>query len=74
LQYYDAIHAALTYITKSTEQFQLVDDVWALGDDWWVQEGTTKEEEDEHWVRRTPGNEVCLSENGSNSSISNSCE
>ncbi|KAL7504895.1 hypothetical protein ACHAXN_002455 [Cyclotella atomus] len=55
-EYYDAIYAALTYITESTEP--LVDDVWALGDDWWVQEGTTKEGEDDHTVRKTSGDEL----------------
>jgi hypothetical protein len=58
LQYYDAIHVALTYTTESTEP--LVDDVWALGDDWWVQEGTTAEDEDEHYVRKTSGDELCM--------------
>lgn len=45
-EYYDSLHAALTYVTETKES--LVDDVWALGSDWWVQEGVN---EGEHTVR-----------------------
>lgn len=55
-QYYDAIHAALTSIVETKEA--LVNDVWTMGDDWWVQEGTTKADEDEHTVRKTPRDEL----------------
>jgi hypothetical protein len=49
-QYFDALHAALTYVTGTNETL-LVDDVWELDDSWWVQEGTTEADTDEHYVR-----------------------
>lgn len=55
-EYFDALYAALTLISETKEV--LVDDVWTLGDDWWVQEGTTRADEDEHWVRTTPRDEL----------------
>lgn len=54
--YYDALHAALTYVTESNET--LVNDVWDLDDSWWVQEGSTLAEEDDHTVRTTPRAEL----------------
>eukprot|EP00804_Cyclotella_cryptica_P014705 CCRYP_020191-RA/>CCRYP_020191-RA protein AED:0.03 eAED:0.03 QI:100/1/1/1/0.33/0.25/4/1464/410 len=55
-QYYGALRAALTYITESKEM--LVDDVWKMDDNWWVQEGTTRAGEDEHWVRTSTRDEL----------------
>ncbi|KAL7527761.1 hypothetical protein ACHAXR_006033, partial [Thalassiosira sp. AJA248-18] len=48
-QYYDALHEALSYATHSNEP--LVDDVWELNDNWWVQDGTlTAADDEEHYV------------------------
>ncbi|KAL7519156.1 hypothetical protein ACHAWX_003951 [Stephanocyclus meneghinianus] len=55
-QYYDALHAALTFVTNTNET--LVDDVWIMDDNWWVQDGTVLAEEDEHFVRTTARDEL----------------
>ena len=47
-EYFDAIHTALTLVTETTET--LVDDVWSMGDSWWVQESSEAHKE-EHKVR-----------------------
>jgi len=52
-QYYDALHNAMTLATTQSDD-SLSDEVWILGHDWWVQDGTLKEEDsDEHYVLRT---------------------
>jgi len=56
-QYYDALYNAMTFATTQSGT-QLSDDVWKLGHDWWVQDGTLKEEDSEehyegHYVLRT---------------------
>ena len=52
-QYYDALHNALTLATTQSDT-QLSDEVWTLGHDWWVKDGTLKEEDsEEHYVLRT---------------------
>jgi len=52
-QYYDALHNAMTLATTESD-VSLSDEVWKLGHDWWVQDGTLKEEDsDEHYVLRT---------------------
>jgi len=45
-QYYDALHNAMTIATTQRE-VQLSDEVWKLGHDWWVQDGTLKDEDSE---------------------------
>ena len=56
-QYYDALHNALTLATTQSD-VSLSEEVWTLGHDWWVQDGTLKEEDSEehyegHYVLRT---------------------
>jgi len=52
-QYYDALHNALTLATTQSD-VSLSDEVWTLGHDWWIQDGTLKEEDsEEHYVLRT---------------------
>ena len=52
-QYYDALHNAMTLATTQSD-VSLSDEVWTLGHDWWVKDGTLKEEDsDEHYVLRT---------------------
>ena len=52
-QYYDALHNALTHATTRSD-VSLSEEVWTLGHDWWVQDGTLKEEDsEEHYVLRT---------------------
>ena len=52
-QYYDALHNALTLATTQSD-VSLSDEVWKLGHDWWVKDGTLKEEDsEEHYVLRT---------------------
>lgn len=49
-EYYDALSGAIRYALESNAT--LVDDVWAMGDDWWVKDGNLKAEDvDEHCVR-----------------------
>ena len=48
-QYYDALHDAISHAVQSNAVF--TDDVWKLGDDWWVKDGTLRAaDHDEHWV------------------------
>jgi hypothetical protein len=48
-QYYDALTLALSSAVQSNAT--LVNDVWDLDDDWWVQEGTVKaKDENDHMV------------------------
>jgi len=50
-EYYDALNNALRYALESNAT--LVDDVWSMGDGWWVQDGTLKAEDvGEHCVRQ----------------------
>ncbi len=50
-QYYDALSGALRSALESNAT--LVDDVWSMGEDWWVKDGTLKAENvDEHCVRQ----------------------
>ena len=52
-QYYDALHNAMMLATTQRGT-QSSNDVWTLGHDWWVQDGTLKEEDsEEHYVLRT---------------------
>ena len=52
-QYYDALHNALTLATTQSNG-SLSDEVWKLSHDWWVKDGTLKEEDsEEHYVLRT---------------------
>ena len=52
--YYDALHNALTLATTQSDDKSLSDYVMTLGHDWWVQDGTLKEEDsEEHYVLRT---------------------
>ncbi len=49
-EYYDALSGALRYALESNAT--LVDDVWSMGDDWWVKDGTLEAEDvNEHCVR-----------------------
>lgn len=49
-EYYDALHDALSYAVAQSNG-KLSDDVWKLGDDWWVKDGALRAENDtEHWV------------------------
>jgi len=51
-QYYDALHNALTLATTQSD-LSLSDEVWKLDHDWWVKDGTLKEEDsEEHYVLR----------------------
>ena len=51
-QYFDALYDAISYAIQS--DVPLNDDVWKLGDDWWVKDGTLKDSQtDEHWVYPT---------------------
>ena len=51
-EYFDALHNALYRAIESNTP--LSDDVWNLGHDWWVKDGTMKESNlDEHFVRRS---------------------
>mmetsp|Transcript_8925 Transcript_8925/g.14728 ORF Transcript_8925/g.14728 Transcript_8925/m.14728 type:complete len:404 (-) Transcript_8925:393-1604(-) len=55
-EYYDALHGALRYALESNAT--LVDDVWSMGEDWWVKDGTLKAEDvDEHCVRQWKEND-----------------
>ena len=55
-QYYDVLHNAMTLATTQSDDVSLSDEVWELGHDWWVQDGTLKEEDsEEHYVLRTKG-------------------
>ena len=50
-EYYDALSGALRYALDSNAA--IVDDVWQMGEDWWVKDGTIKAENvDEHTVRQ----------------------
>mmetsp|Transcript_26289 Transcript_26289/g.39758 ORF Transcript_26289/g.39758 Transcript_26289/m.39758 type:complete len:94 (+) Transcript_26289:1097-1378(+) len=50
-EYYDAMHDALRYALASNAT--LVDDVWSMGEGWWVKDGTLKAEQTgEHCVRQ----------------------
>ncbi|KAL7530268.1 hypothetical protein ACHAWF_003310 [Thalassiosira exigua] len=46
-QYFDALYIALSNAVQSTSA--LVDDVWKLGNDWWIQDGPPNEA-DEAWI------------------------
>ena len=48
-EYYDALYGALRHALESNAT--LVDDVWSMGEGWWVKDGTLKAESDEHCVR-----------------------
>ena len=50
-EYYDALYGALRYALESNAT--LVDDVWSMGEGWWVKDGTLDAEDDvsEHCVR-----------------------
>ena len=49
-EYYDALYGALRYALESNAT--LVDDVWSMGEGWWVKDGTLKAEDvSEHCVR-----------------------
>lgn len=51
-QYYDALHDALSYAVQS--DVTLSDDVWDMGDDWWVKDGPIKAADvNEHYVLPT---------------------
>ena len=55
--YYDALHNALTLATTQSD-VSFSDEVWKLGHDWWIQDGTLKAEDSEehyegHYVLRT---------------------
>ena len=52
-QYYDALHNALTLATTQNDDKSLSDEIWTLGHDWWIQDGTLKEDNEEHYVLRT---------------------
>jgi len=57
-QYYDALHNALTLATTQSNEESLSDEVWTHGHDWWIQDGTLKEDDIEdhyegHYVLRT---------------------
>ena len=48
-QYYDALHDAILYAVQSNDA--RTDEVWAMGDDWWVKDGTLKASDiEEHLV------------------------
>ncbi|KAL3791598.1 hypothetical protein HJC23_012188 [Cyclotella cryptica] len=50
--YYDALHNALSRAVESDAPRS--DDVWSLGDDWWVRDGTMHGSSvEEHFVRRS---------------------
>mmetsp|Transcript_22413 Transcript_22413/g.45145 ORF Transcript_22413/g.45145 Transcript_22413/m.45145 type:complete len:93 (+) Transcript_22413:1064-1342(+) len=49
-EYYDALNNALRYALESNAT--LVDDVWSMGDGWWVKDGTLKASSAEHCVRQ----------------------
>jgi len=56
-QYYDALHNAMTLATTESD-VSLSEEVWTLGHDWWIKDGTLKEEDSEehyegHYVLRT---------------------
>ena len=60
-QYYDALVGAMTYAVESN--VQLSDEVWNMGNDWWVQDGTMKETDgEEHYVLRTKRQDGSLEE------------
>ena len=51
-EYYDALYGAIRYALESNAT--LVDDVWSMGDGWWVKDGSLAPEDDEeHTVRPT---------------------
>lgn len=48
-QYYDALHDAISYAVQSKDA--RTDEVWTMGDDWWVKDGTLKASDvEEHMV------------------------
>mmetsp|Transcript_27124 Transcript_27124/g.58102 ORF Transcript_27124/g.58102 Transcript_27124/m.58102 type:complete len:431 (-) Transcript_27124:193-1485(-) len=52
-QYYDALHDALTNAIVQSDA-TLSDEVWELGDNWWVKDGSLNaSQEDEHYVLPT---------------------
>ena len=50
-EYYDALHRAIKVAVQSNAPRN--DFVWKMGHDWWVKDGTAKENGDEHYVVRT---------------------
>lgn len=60
-QYYDALVDAMTYAVESN--VPLSDEVWNMGYDWWIQDGTLKETDGgEHEVYRTKRQDGTLEE------------
>jgi len=39
-QYYDALHDAISLAVEQSKSVSVTDEVWSLGDDWWVKDGT----------------------------------
>ena len=54
-EYYDALYSALCYALESNDT--LVDDVWSMGEGWWVKDGTIKAEDEDHCVRQWSEND-----------------
>lgn len=58
-QYYDALHDAMSLAVQSNTTMS--DDVWKLGDDWWIKDGTLMADSGDHWVYHTKS-EIALSD------------
>jgi len=53
-EYYNALYAALSNAIGQGNAAALSDEVWKLGDNWWVKDGELEaSQSDEHWVRPT---------------------